>query len=175
MFNNDSPLSSVEKIRFDHDTETFDCGQTELNRFLCCFAFVNHRAHTAQTYVVCRGLRVVGYYSLTVGHSDHINAPARVTQGMADHPVPLIILARLAVDKREQGRGLGAALLKDALIRSAKAANIAGIRALFVHAKNDEAAAFYTHFHFRPSPTDPHHLFLLMKDIQKRVASLIAN
>ena len=170
MFNNDLPFSSVEKIRFDHDTEAFDCGQAELNRFLSRFAFVNHRAHTAQTYVVCRGLRVVGYYSLTVGHADHIDAPARVTQGMAHHPVPLMILARLAVDKREQRRGLGAALLKDALSRSAKAADIAGIRALFVHAKNDDAAAFYAHFHFRPSPTDPHHLFLLMKDIQKMVA-----
>jgi GNAT superfamily N-acetyltransferase len=91
---------------------------------------------------------------------------------MAQHPVPLMILARLAVDKCEQGQGLGAALLKDALIRSAKAADIAGIRALFVHAKNDEAAAFYAHFHFRPSPTDPHHLFLLMKNIQKMVSRL---
>lgn len=167
MSNNDLPFSSVEKIHFDHETETFDCGQADLNRFLSRFAFVNHRAHTAQTYVVCRGMRVVGYYSLTVGHADHLDAPARVTQGMARHPIPLIILARLAVDKHEQGQGLGAALLKDALSRSAKAADIAGIRALFVHAKNNEAAAFYAHFNFRPSPTDPHHLFLLMKDIQK--------
>lgn len=170
MSNNAPHLSSVEKIRFDHDTESFDCGQADLNRFLSRFAFVNHRAHTAQSYVVCRGLRVVGYYSVTVGHADHVDAPARVTQGMACHPVPLMILARLAVDKREQRQGLGAALLKDALIRSAKAADIAGIRALFVHAKNDEAAAFYMNFNFRPSPTDPHHLFLLMKDIKKMVA-----
>jgi GNAT superfamily N-acetyltransferase len=171
MLNHDLPLSSVEKIRSDYDTESFDCGQTELNRFLSRFAFVNNRAHTAQTYVVCRGLRVVGYYSLVVGHADHRDAPTRVTQGMAQHPVPLMILARLAVDKAEQGRGLGAALLKDALIRSAKAADIAGIRALFVHAKDDEAAAFYAHFHFQPSPTDRHHLFLLMKDIQKIIAA----
>ncbi len=167
MLNDASPFSPIEKIRSDHDTETFDCGKAELNRFLNRFAFVNHRAHTAQTYIVCRELRVVGYYSLMVGQADHLDAPPRVTQGMAHHPVPLMIIARLAVDKREQGQGLGAALLKDALIRSAKAADIAGIRALFVHAKDDEAAAFYTYFHFRPSPTDPHHLVLLMKDVQK--------
>jgi GNAT superfamily N-acetyltransferase len=167
---NKPPLSVVEKIRFDHDTAAFDCGQAELNRFLKRFAFVNHRAHTAQTYVVCRGLQVVGYYSLTVGQADHQDAPDRVTQGIARHPVPLMILARLAVDKTEQGKGLGAALLKDALIRSAKAADIAGIRALLVHAKDDAAVGFYTHFNFRPSPTDAHHLFLLMKDIQKLVS-----
>jgi len=163
------PLSPAEKIRSDHDTESFDCGKAELNRFLSRFAFASHRAHTAQTYVVCRGLRVVAYYSLTVGQANHANAPARIAQGIASHPIPLMILARLAVDKNEQGHGLGAALLKDALLRSAKAADITGIRALFVHAKDDEASAFYEHFNFRPSPTDPHHLFLLMKDILKFV------
>jgi GNAT superfamily N-acetyltransferase len=169
MSNEVPPLSPVEKIRFDHDTEAFDCGKAELNRFLSRFAFVNQRANTAQTYVVCRGRQVVGYYSLTVGHAAHQDAPARVAQGLARHPIPLMILARLAVDQREQGRGLGAALLKDALRRAAQAADIAGIRALFVHAKDDEARAFYEHFHFKPSPTDPHHLFLLMKDLLKMV------
>jgi GNAT superfamily N-acetyltransferase len=170
MSNDLLPLEPIEKIRFDHDTESFDCGKAELNRFLSRFAFVNQRANTAQTYVLCRANRVVGYYSLTVGHAAHKDAPARVVQGMARHPVPLMILARLAVDLHEQGRGLGAALLKDALRRAAKASEIAGIRALFVHAKDDEAQAFYEHFHFRPSPTDPHHLFLLMKDVLKIVA-----
>jgi GNAT superfamily N-acetyltransferase len=163
------PFSPVEKIRADHDTESFDCGKTELNRFLSRFAFASHRAHTAQTYVVCRGKRIVGYYSLTVGQVSHSNAPARISQGIANYPIPLMILARLAIDKTEQGQGLGAALLKDALIRSAKAADITGIRALFVHAKDEPAIAFYQHFNFRPSPTDPQHLFLLMKDILKIV------
>ena len=163
----DRPFSQVEKLRFDHETEAFECGKAELNRFLSRFAFVNQRAHTAQTYVVCRGSRVVGYYSLTVGQADHQNAPARSSQGMARHPIPLMILARLAIDGREQGKGLGAALLKDALCRCATAADIAGIRALFVHAKDEEATAFYQHFNFQPSPTDPHHLFLLMKDITR--------
>ena len=164
-------FSPVEKIRADHDTESFDCGGAELNRFLNRFAFASHRSHTAQTYVVCRGLRVVGYYSLTVGQASHENAPVRVAQGIASYPIPLMILARLAVDKGEQGHGLGAALLKDTLLRSAKVADIMGIRALFVHAKDEQAIAFYEHFNFRPSPTDPQHLFLLMKDILKIVVS----
>ncbi len=161
------PFSPVEKLRFDHKTEAFDCGKAELNRFLSRFAFVNQRANTAQTYVVCRGTQVVGYYSLTVGQADHKDAPARISQGMARHPIPLMILARLAVDRREQGKRLGAALLKDALLRCVAAADIAGIRALFVHAKDEEATAFYRHFNFQPSPTDPHHLFLLMKDLSR--------
>lgn len=167
MPGDDLPFSPVEKLRFDHETEAFDCGKAELNRFLHRFAFVNQRANTAQTYVVCRGTQVVGYYSLTVGQADHRDAPTRISQGIARHPIPLMILARLAVDRREQGKRLGAALLKDALLRCAAAADIAGIRALFVHAKDEEATAFYRHFNFQPSPTDPHHLFLLMKDLSR--------
>lgn len=158
-------LSNIEKLRFDHDTESFDCGQAELNRFLNQFAFVNQRANLAQTYVLCRGNAVIGYYSLAVGHADHKDAPRRIVEGTGRYPVPLMILARLAVAESEQGKGIGSALLKDALRRTAQAADIAGIRALFVHAKDEDARAFYERFDFRPSPTDPYHLFLLMKDI----------
>lgn len=169
MLASEPPYSSVEKLQFEHKTDCFDCGKAELNRFLSRFAFVNQRANTAQTYVVCRARVVVGYYSLTVGQADHQNAPARISKGIARHPIPLMILARLAIDTQEQGKGLGAALLKDALFRCAAAADIAGIRALFVHAKDEEASRFYQHFNFRPSPTDPHHLFLLMKDVVQMV------
>lgn len=162
-------LPIIEKLRFDHETENFDCGRTELNRFLHQFAYANQRAHLAQTYVLCRRKSVIGYYSLIVGHADHKEAPRRIVEGAGRYPVPLMILARLAVTQSEQGRGFGAALLKDALRRTVMAADIAGIRALFVHAKDDEARAFYEHFDFRPSPVDPYHLFLLMKDIQKFV------
>jgi len=160
-------FSLVQKLQADHETEFFDCGKEELNRYLHRFAYINQRAHTAQTYVVCRGVQVVGYYSLAVGQAEHRDVPSRISQGIARHPVPLMILARLAVDKREQGKGLGAALLKDALLRCRAASEIVGIRALFVHAKDEEAAAFYRYFDFQPSPTDPHHLFLLMKDLMK--------
>jgi GNAT superfamily N-acetyltransferase len=163
------PLTFVEKIGPEHETARFDCGRPELDRFLKRYALINQKANTAQTYVVCRGKRVVGYYSLTVGSVEYHDAPQRVTKGIARHPVPLMILARLAVDSEEQGKGLGAALLKDAMLRTLNASEIAGIRALFVHAKDDEAKRFYEHFDFKQSPTDPHHLYCLMKDIRRLV------
>jgi GNAT superfamily N-acetyltransferase len=166
-----SRLQPVEKIRPELDTEPFDCGQPELNRFLKRYAVLSQKANTAQTYVVCRDNKVVGYYSLTVGSVEYREAPERVSKGIARHPVPLMILARLAVDSQEQGKGLGAALLKDAMLRTFRAAGIAGIRALFVHAKDDKAKGFYEHFNFKPSPSDPHHLYCLMKDIGRLIAT----
>jgi GNAT superfamily N-acetyltransferase len=168
-----SPLlyTPLVKIGVEHDTDPFDCGRSELNRFLKRYALVNQKANTAQTYVVCRGKRVVGYYSLTVGSVAYQEAPERIAKGLACHPVPLMILARLAVDVSEQGRGLGAALLKDAMLRTSHAAEITGIRALFVHAKDDEAKRFYEHFDFKASPTDPHHLYCLLKDIRRLIGS----
>jgi GNAT superfamily N-acetyltransferase len=163
-------LPCIEKLRFEHDTEGFDCGKPELNRFLHQFAFVNQRANLAQTYVLCQGKTVIAYYSLTVGQADHQDAPRRIVEGAGRYPVPLVILARLAVTQDEQGKGFGSALLKDALKRTLQAADIAGVRALFVHAKDDEARAFYERFDFRPSPTDPYHLFLLLKDIRRFLA-----
>jgi len=160
-------LSPVEKLRSEHNTEPFDCGKEELNRFLKRFALAGQRANSAQTYVTTRGAVVVGYYSLAVGAAEHRMVPARVAKGLARHPIPIMILARLAVDRREHGRGIGKALLKDALKRTVQAADIAGIRALFVSAKDDNAREFYEHFNFDPSPTDPYHLFLVMKDLKK--------
>ena len=110
---------------------------------------------------------MVGYYALTAGSVEREESPERVKKGLARHPIPVILLARLAVDRREQGKGLGAALLKDALIRAAGAADEIGARAVLVHAKDDEARAFYEHFDFEPSPIDPLHLFLLMKDLKR--------
>lgn len=124
-------------------------------------------AGSAQTYVATSGDRVVGYYSLAVGAVTHAEAPVRVAKGLARHPIPVMLLARLAVEQSAKGRGLGAALLHDALARTLQAADIAGIRALLVHAKNDEARRFYEHFDFDPSPTDDYHLYLLIKELRK--------
>jgi GNAT superfamily N-acetyltransferase len=160
-------LRSVEKLTKSQDADEFDCGKEPLNRFLKRFALINQKSGGAQTYVTCRGEnRIVGYYSLAVGSVDYDTSPARVTKGQARHPVPVMLLARLAIDCDEQGKGLGRALLKDALLRTLQAADIAGIRALLVHAKDDEARAWYEGFDFEPSPTDPYHLFLHMKDIR---------
>ena len=160
-------FSAVQKLDASHEVDAFDCGKEPLDRFLQRHALVNLKAGSAQTYVVCRGeQRVVGYYSLAVGAVEHADAPSRVGKGLPRHPIPVMLLARLAVDRSEQGNGLGKALLKDSLLRTAQAADIAGIRALLVHAKDDEARAWYEQFDFDPSPTDPYHLFLLMKDLR---------
>jgi GNAT superfamily N-acetyltransferase len=124
----------------------------------------------AQIYVAISSDIVVGYHSLSVGEVARDDAPGRLTKGLARHPVPIMLLARLAVSTGWQGRGLGAGLLKDAMRRTLQAADIAGIRAFAVHAKDQPAQAFYEHFGFIPSPTDPLHLFLLIKDI-RRLAS----
>jgi hypothetical protein len=106
------PLSPIEKLRLAHDTGPFDCGKEELNRFLKRFALINQQANSAQTYVVCRGSVVIGYYSLSVGGVAHEDTPERVGKGLARYLIPVIILARLAVDKREQSKGIGKGLLK---------------------------------------------------------------
>ncbi len=156
----------VRKLEPGDLTDDFDCGSPALNRFLHEYALINQRANSAQTYVCCLDGHVIGYYSLAVGGVDHARAPRRITQGLARHPVPVMILARLAVDRRHQNKGLGRALLKDALLRTLHAAEIAGIRCLLVHAKDDKARRWYESWDFEPSPTDPYHLFLLLKDIK---------
>ena len=160
-------FSAVKKLDASHDVDAFDSGKEPLDRFLQRHALINQKAGSAQTYVVCHGeQRVVGYYSLAVGAVEHADAPGRVGKGLARHPIPVMLLARLAIDRSEHRKGLGKALLKDALLRTAQAADIAGMRALLVHAKDDEARAWYEQFDCDPSATDPYHLFLLMKDLR---------
>lgn len=162
-----SVYATVRKLAASDRVEAFDCGQAALNQFLQRYALVNQKAGGALTYVCCRDDVVVGFYSLAVGSVDPQAAPARVTKGLARHPVPVMILARLAVDRGHQGRGLGRALLKDALLRTAQAADIAGIRCLLAHAKDDAARSWYQSWDFESSPSDPHHLILMLKDLRK--------
>lgn len=156
----------IEKLRRDHQVDAFDCGQEALNRFLARYAFLNQQAEASQTYVAVVGDEVVGFYTLVVAQVEYDAAPARLGKGVAKHPIPLMLLARLAVAATWQGKGLGAGLLKDAMVRTLHAADIAGIRALAVHAKDDDARAFYERFGFVQSPTDPYHLFVLLKDVR---------
>jgi GNAT superfamily N-acetyltransferase len=160
-----SVLGAIEKLRREHLLDRFDCGKEDLNRFLIRQAWNNQQAHSAQTYVLAQDLRVLGYYSLAAGSVSHDEATARVKKGLARHPTPVILLARLAADVSIHGKGAGSALLKDALLRTAQAAETIGARAILVHAKDDEARAFYEHFTFEASPSDPSHLLLIMKDI----------
>jgi GNAT superfamily N-acetyltransferase len=161
----------IEKLRRDHDTSTFRCGDESLDRFLDRFALTNQQAGGSTSYVALSGQSLVGFYSLAVGQIVYEDAPDRLAKGLARHPVPVMLLARLAVDLNWQGKRLGAGLLKDALLRTLQAADIVGIRAIVVHAKNDAARQFYTHFCFDPSPTDPYHLFRLMKDIRSMIGN----
>lgn len=161
----------IKKLDRSHRVEPFDCGDAALNRYISRFALNNQSSGSAQTYVALADGKtsepsVVGYYSLAVGAVAHADAPPRVAKGLARHPVPVMLLARLAVAQAAQGKGLGAALLHDALARTLQAADIAGMRAVIVHAKDDDARRFYQHFDFDPSPSDAYHLYLLIKDLR---------
>jgi GNAT superfamily N-acetyltransferase len=148
-----------------HDCDGFDCGYAVLNDWLKRYALLNQRANAARTFVVCRGMKVLGYYSLAVGAVDHAAASARVRKGLAQHPIPVMVLARMAVDLYHQNKRIGRGMLKDAILRTLQAADIAGIRAIFVHAKDDRARRFYEKFGFELSPIHPLQLMLLLKDI----------
>jgi len=153
-------------MRREHPVDGFSCGSEALGRFLVRYAFANQQANASQTYVGLLDAEVIGFYSLVVGEVAHADAPGRLTKGLARYPVPVMVLARQAVSTAWQGKGIGAGLLKDAMRRTVQAADIAGIRAFVVHAKDETARGFYEHFNFAASPTDPLHLFLLIKDIR---------
>jgi GNAT superfamily N-acetyltransferase len=159
------PHTNLSQLQKTHDLTAFDCGVIPLNDYLRKHAWENHQGRSARTYVAVREDRVIGYYTIAAGSASREEAPSRVAKGLGQYPVPIILLARLAVDRSEQGKGLGVALLKDAILRSARAADIAGCRALAVHAKENTAKAFYQKFGFEPSPINELHLYLLMKDI----------
>ncbi|MGA2168468.1 MAG: GNAT family N-acetyltransferase [Terracidiphilus sp.] len=159
----------IEKLRRDHPIDNFDCGQEMLNSWLRKHALQNQGAGAAQTYVGLAGGVVIGYYSLAVGQIEFSDAPERLRKGLARHPVPIMVLARLAVDKDWQKKGVGRALLRDAVLKTLQAAEIAGIRALAVHAKDEQVRRYYEQFDFVASPADPLHLLVLLKDIRRRV------
>ena len=156
----------VHKLSIADGVESFDCGHVALNEFLQRFALVNQRSNSSQTYASCNAGQVAGFYSLAVGSVEPSHSAPRVIKGIPRHSVPVMILARLAIDQRYQRQGLGKALLKNALLRTVQAADIAGIRALLVHAKDEEARNWYRQWEFEESPTDAYHLFLLVKDIK---------
>jgi GNAT superfamily N-acetyltransferase len=165
----------IEKLQRGHVVDSFDCGREALNRFLIRYAWQSQQSGASQSYVALAGSggeeQVVGYYTLVVGQVEYDDAPERLKKGLSRHPVPLMLLARLAVAVDWQGKRLGSGLLKDAMLRTLQAADIAGIRAFAVHAKDDEAKAFYERFDFVASPSDPYHLFRLLKDIRAALSA----
>ena len=158
-----SGYSLPRPIAEDDDTSEFDSGEASLDDYLRRRALANHVQGASRCFVTCSDERVVGYYALASASVQHSDVAGKVRRNMPD-PVPVILLSRLAVDRKEQSTGLGKNLLRDAILRSVEASDIIGVRALLVHALNDTARAFYRHFDFEPSPTDPLHLLLLIKD-----------
>ena len=157
----------IEKLTRSHAVDGFDCGKEPLNQFLVRYALANQQAGSSQTYVGLVAEELIGYYTLAFGAVEHAAAPERIGKGLAKHPIPIMVLERLAVSTNWQRKGVGPGFLKDAVLRTLQASEIAGLRALAVHAKDDEARAFYEHFGFVASPTDPYHLLVLLKDIKK--------
>lgn len=156
----------IEKLARRHIVETFDCGAEPLNRFLRLHAWQNQLANAVQTYVCADGDTVSGYAALAAGSVNFDDGPARLRKGLARHPVPVMVLARLAVDFRWQGKGVGASLLKDIALRTLQAADIAGVRALVIHAKDEAARRYYRQFGFNDGFPDPLHLYVLTKELK---------
>lgn len=173
-----SRFGPVEPLSRDHETAEFDCGSEAQTSWLRRHALQANQSDTAKIYVVCRaGTRdVVGYYALAAGSVGHDAVPPRVAKGLGRYPIPVVLLTRLGVDVGEQGRGLGTALVRDALLQTASIADRVGVRALLIHAETPEAARFYGRIDpgFEPSPTDPLHLVLLMKDLRAAIREAAA-
>ncbi len=162
-------LRSPEPLGLQHRFESFDCGKPALNDWLLRHARQAQGSGSAKTFVVADDDRVAGYFSLTVGQVDTLDAPERIRQGMGQYPVPVVILARLAVSQQDQGRGIGFGLLQNAICRTMLIAEQAGIRAMLTHPIDAEAARFYIQFGFVTSPLREQQLLLLLKDARRWV------
>ena len=161
-----SSIGPPEKLSPEHDLSTFNCGEPTLDDWLRRRALRNEARGASRTYVVCAGLRVAGYYSLAVGAVNHAESPGRIKRNMPD-PVPMMILGRLAVDQAFRRQGIGAGLLRDAILRTLQAAEIAGIRAMLVHAISERAKRFYEAQGFRTSPVDPMTLMTALAEAER--------
>ena len=150
----------------NHDLANFDCGKSALNDFLAKYALQNQTGDGARTYVLTRGAEVVGYSSLAPASVVIDDTPPRVGKGQGYYPLPVILMARFALDEVEQGKGLGKVLLRAALRRALGGADTIGGRTLVVHAKDEDAVSCYRKFGRESSPTNPFTLFLLFKDIR---------
>ncbi|MCV7169081.1 GNAT family N-acetyltransferase [Mycobacterium manitobense] len=159
------PISEID------DAATFDSGEPTLDDYLRKRALANHVGGASRCFVTCRDGRIVGYYALSTGAVSHADCTGKFRRNMPD-PIPVILLSRLAIDRKHQGCGLGENLLRDAIARSVQVAQDIGVRAILVHALHDRARSFYTRYQFELSPTDPLHLMLLIKDAKASVPAL---
>ena len=150
-----------------HRLNSFDCGKPGLNDWLTRHAMQAQASGSAKTFVIADADRLAGYFSLTVGQIDSLDAPDRVRKGMGSYPIPVVLLARLAVALQDQGRGVGVGMLQEAIRRTLVVAEQAGVRALLTHPIDEDAARFYQRFGFEPSPIREQQLLLLLKDARR--------
>ncbi|VTR93402.1 gnat family acetyltransferase : GCN5-related N-acetyltransferase OS=Candidatus Contendobacter odensis Run_B_J11 GN=BN874_1270007 PE=4 SV=1: Acetyltransf_7 [Gemmata massiliana] len=155
-----------------HDLAPFDCGVPSLNDWLRRRALKNNRSGASRTYVLCNGAVVVGYYCLATGAVYHDDAPHALRRNMPD-PIPVLVLGRLAVDRRCQNQKIGRAMLRDAALRAQEVAESVGVTAIVVHAISEEARRFYVSCGFVESPLQPMTLCLLMATLQNTGARLL--
>lgn len=160
-----------EKLNETHSIEDFCCGKEKLDTWLKERALKNEMTDASRTYVVCVGNKVIGYYTLATGSVDHKVAISSMKRNMPN-PIPVMLLGRLAVDQTWQGKGIGPALLRDAILRTLQAADIAGIKAILVHAISEEAKEFYESAGFHPSPVEEMTLMITLKEVK---ASVVMN
>lgn len=172
-----SPLniSLVEKLAAHHQVNDFKCGKNSLDLFIRKFALVNQRADSSQTYVVHQDNTVMGYYSLVFSSVKQEDAVASIREAMpASYPVPVMLFARFAVDKKLKGRGIGTSLLKDAFLRTVEASAIGGLAAILVDAIDDKMVTFYKNYGFRNCPVGERRLMIAIKDVRAHLLGTVA-
>ena len=162
-------FTAPARLNPSHDLTRFDCATPALNHWLTRQALKNEASGASRTYVVCRDSTVVGYYCLATGAIDRAEAPKRMQRNMPN-PIPVMVLGRLAVDQTYQGQGIGKALLRDAILRVLHAAEIAGLRAILVHAISEGARQFYLSHDFLESPIEPMTLCLELETARRALA-----
>jgi GNAT superfamily N-acetyltransferase len=167
----DGRITPPEKLSANHDLAQFSCSEPSLDDWLRNRALQNEKNGASRTYVVCSGVRVVGYYALAAGAVAHTEATSRAKRNMPN-PVPVILIGRLAIDSRFQGRGIGADLLRDAVLRTIQAADIAGIRAILVSAISPDAKRFYERYGFISSPANPQILMITVTEATRVLEQL---
>ena len=167
------PYRRPERLARTHELDDFDCGEPALDEWLKRHARAADASESARVFVVTEdGVTVLAYYALAAAQIEPRSATARALKGQPARPIPAILLARLAVDRGHQSRGLGRSLLQDVMLRCVAAADEIGVRVLLVHAKHERAKQWYERYGFEESPTDPLHVMLLMKDLRRFVDSL---
>lgn len=164
-------LKRPESLNKEHNLTDFNSNYPELDEWLKKYAFQSKMSGSANTFIVAdNNNQVVGFYSLTVGQVNVDEVSERIKKGMGKYPIPVVILARLAVHLTYQGKGLGKAMLKDAILKTLQIAEQGGVRALLVHAIDKKAETFYKRFGFESSPIRENQLFLLLKDAKKVIS-----